>query len=252
MKPALLALALVFTGCTAPVSSPPTTNDGEGDGDATDDKKRGKEVDGTTSGDHTAAASDDSAGGATGVPGDTPALCKQAAASALNANTSPCPLFGASSPWNKLALGSVDPNSAAMAQNLRAAFTKTGHTFDLAGTGDYPDYGVPLYYADASTPKVMMKDSTGWWPGMTMPLPPSAAPSVGTDHHLSIWDVSTNTLYEVWDARKAGDGSWSGGLGAKFDAAGSGYQTTKGAGSARALWRVRDRWKHTLSGDEGR
>jgi len=239
MKPVALALAFVLVGCTS-VMDPPTANDdGQKSGESNDGTsktpKNGTAADSSGDEMNTGISTDDPAGGKAPTPPPPPvplAECKQAAASALNANTSPCPLFAASSPWNQPAKGAADANSAAMIANLKSAFA--GRGFDLAGTDDYPDYGVPLYYADASTPKVAVKDKYGWWPGFaTMPIPAEAKPAVGTDHHIAIWDVAGNTLYEVWDFSKSGNG-WAGGLGAKFDTTGTGYQTNPWAGSARA------------------
>lgn len=161
-------------------------------------------------------------------------------ANVMNANTYPCPLFGSSSPWNTPATGLVDPQSAIMISSntvgsLKYSFTQRGSGFDIAGTTSYPDYGIPLYYADSLTPRINIGDNTGWWGGMTaVPMPSQAKPAVGTDHHLSIWDVSNHTIYEFWNMTKASNGTWSAGLGAKFDTNGVGYQNTVGAGSARA------------------
>jgi hypothetical protein len=230
---ALVSLATLAVGCVTvvPASTRDSNDDPEGSDGASTSKAPGS------------SSNEPSPAGEKGDDGaeapSTPSACTPGAVSALNANTSPCPLFGASSPWNGTARGSADPNSATMIANgpgsLKAAFTKAGKGFDIAGTDDYPDYGVPLYYSDAATPKVAIKDKYGWWDGFAaMPLPAKASPAVGTDHHLTIWDGPTNTLYEVWELTKGGDGSWSAGLGAKFDAAGSGVQTAKWAGSARA------------------
>jgi hypothetical protein len=161
-------------------------------------------------------------------------------ADSMNLSTYPCSLFGATSPWNVGAIGNVDPNSATMTSSgavgsLSYSFSNTGHGFDIQGTAVYPDYGIPLYYADNTTPRVTVSDSTGWWGGLTnVPMPAQAKPSVGSDHHLSVWDVPNHMIYEFWDTVKGSNGTWSSGLGAKLDTNGIGYQTVKGAGGARA------------------
>ncbi len=161
-------------------------------------------------------------------------------ANTMNANTYPCQLFSATSAWNVPAIGSVAPQSATMISStsvgsLKYSFNQRGAGFDIQGTSSYPDYGIPLYYADSTTPRVNVGDNTGWWGGLTnVPMPAQAKTSVGSDHHLSIWDVPNNTIYEFWDMRKASNGTWSAGLGSKLSTTGLGYQTTAWSGSARA------------------
>lgn len=160
-------------------------------------------------------------------------------ASADDAGPKPS-LFAPSSPWNVPATGTPDPASKAYVEgdglgSLAYAFTQAGKGFDIAGTDSYPDYGVPVSMADTTTPKAKVTNSTAWWPGFdAVPIPPTARPATGTDHHLAILDTSTRTLWEFWDMRQGGGGAWSAGAGAKFDADGPGYQTTPGALSARA------------------
>lgn len=149
-------------------------------------------------------------------------------------------LFAASSPWNVPATGKPDPASNAYVESgetgsLAYAFAQAGKGFDIAGTDSYPDYGVPVSIADAATSKVKVTNSTPWWPGFdAVPVPSTARPAAGTDHHLAILDGSTRTLWEFWDMKQDGDGAWSAGAGVTFDADGPGYQTTPGALSARA------------------
>ncbi|QRK10438.1 hypothetical protein JQX13_10285 [Archangium violaceum] len=149
-------------------------------------------------------------------------------------------LFSSASPWNTPATGSPDPTSALRISSdsvgsLKHAFKVAGKGFDIAGTTAYPDYGVPLYTADASTRRVRVGDTYGWWGGFSsVPLPEQATPAVGSDHHLAVWDVPQHTLYEFWELRKNEAGEWMAGAGARFDTHGMGYQTEAGALSARA------------------
>ncbi len=153
----------------------------------------------------------------------------------------PRQLFAKTSPWNTPATGSVDRNSSLMVSSasvgsLAYSFTTTGRGLAIAGTDDYPDYGVPLYEVTTSAPQVQVKDKYGWWGGgySGVPMPANATPAIGTDHHLSIWDIPNHTLYEFWEMAKNPDGTWSAGAGVKFDTRGTGYQTTPWAVSARA------------------
>lgn len=231
--PALLAVAsLSFVACVATAPE----DDASESGASTKKKAKKHTTDDAT--DDTTDDDDDTAPGTKAASTTQPQAktCTQSSAADLNASTSSCPLFSASSPWNTtVAASKVDPKSDTMIANLADVFKRTSKAgFDIAGTDDYPDYGTPLYYADASTKKVQVKDKYGWWAGFEMPIPTGATPATGTDHHLTVWDISTNQLFEVWEMVDNGDGTWSAGLGATFDATGTGTQTKPWAGSARA------------------
>ena len=148
-------------------------------------------------------------------------------------------LFGATSPWNLAANGSVDPLSTTLIDSpsstgsLQYSFNAVSRGFDIASPADAA-YGVPIYMAYASDPRIHMGDNTGWWGGLTgVPMPAGASASPGSDHHLAVWDVPGKKVYEFWNTQHIG-ASWSAGLGAVFESTGLGYQTTVSAGSARA------------------
>lgn len=171
----------------------------------------------------------------TATPTPTPAS-SLSSADVMNKNTYDGVLFNASSPWNQpiSSAARADLNSANMIQNLALGFT-SNQPFVVAL--DTTNYAVPIYYADANTPKVRVRDSTGWWDESAftaVPMPPEARPDPGSDRHLVVWDVPNAILYEYWDMVKNADGTWSSGLGAKFSSNGSGYQTGIWQGSARA------------------
>jgi hypothetical protein len=74
-------------------------------------------------------------------------------------------------------------------------------------------YTIPIYTVPATQPKVPVKID---WPTATydaefeagVPVPPTLIPSAGTDGRVSIWQPSTNTLWEFWQMRIASDGLW--------------------------------------------
>jgi len=171
----------------------------------------------------------------TPTPTPTPATTAGLTADQMNKATYAGLLFNASSPWNQPipSTAKADPNSDNMIGNLGTAFSS--HV--LSVNTDATRYAIPIYYADATTPKVTVRDSSGWWDesGFTaVPMPPQATPDPGSDGHLVVWDVPNATLYEYWKMVKNSDGTWSSGLGAKFSATGYGYQTGIWQGSARA------------------
>jgi hypothetical protein len=169
---------------------------------------------------------------ATATPSPTPSASPTPAgpsqADLLNATTLDEPLFSESSPWNVPARGAADANSDLMIGNLAAALPARGFAINT------DRYGIPLFYADASTPRVAVKNTTTWWRGFEAPIPPQAKPDPGSDHHLAVWDVSSNRVYEFWNAVKGSDGRWSASYGIWFDTTGSGHQIGNWKPSARA------------------
>jgi hypothetical protein len=153
----------------------------------------------------------------------------------------PARLFAATSPWNTPASGSVDPASDAMTSSGRRgslvdSLAGAGRTLDIAGTDDYPDYGIPVFEADAATPRVAVADTYGWWGGgfAAVPVPVDAMPARGTDHHLCIVDRASHTLWEFWEMTRTADGRWTAGAGARLDLTGPGYQSEPDKLGARA------------------
>lgn len=115
--------------------------------------------------------------------------------------------YTADSPWNTpiAADAPIDPNSAAMIATIQASNTGTLRS-------DPTRYAYPVYFADASTPRVTLVCSgyvsvierdgsrnlipTG---EMTnVPLPAGATPSEGTDGQIIVIDVATGDEYDIW------------------------------------------------------
>jgi len=165
-------------------------------------------------------------------PSPTPTSSALPTADQMNKNTYDGVLFSTTSPWNTPipTTARADPNSASMIQNLALAFSNK-HAFNV----NISSYAVPIFYADATTPRVMVRDSTGWWGGFNLaPIPAQALADPGSDQHMVVWDVPHGLLYEYWHMGKNADSSWSAGFGVKFGATGAGYHTKLWQGSARA------------------
>ena len=81
-------------------------------------------------------------------------------------------------------------------------------------------YSTPVYIVPLSQPRVpVVLDA--WNPSLKralsegVPIPPHARPAVGTDAHLTIYQPSTDTMWEFWKASKRTDGwhaSWGGAM----------------------------------------
>ncbi len=78
-------------------------------------------------------------------------------------------------------------------------------------------YASPVYYANSSTPKVNVKEWDCQHKGYSdkglseqlsqVPIPSNATPADGTDSEMSVYDPTTDTLWEFWKMQKV-DGNW--------------------------------------------
>jgi hypothetical protein len=70
----------------------------------------------------------------------------------------------------------------------------------------------PLYVVPANQPTVRVTLDAGAWATSlqtafeSVPIPSTAEPARGPDGHMTIWQPSTNRLWEFWLARKRDDG----------------------------------------------
>ena len=133
-------------------------------------------------------------------------------------------LFAADSVWN-----------TPVAANSELDPTSDQRVGELAGTIEtqisrnrlYPDfaaesYSSPLYIAPDDAPTSRVTLDTGSWGRYLqaaldegVPIPPDAQPANGSDGHLSVYQPSTDTLWEFWRAVRRDDGwhaSWGGAM----------------------------------------
>lgn len=119
--------------------------------------------------------------------------------------------FHPSSPWNSPIppAPALDPRSHAIVRHL-----SSGRHPAIANIGAY---GVPVYEADASTPRYDVRCDRPW--GLCdleregVPIPLNAVPSGGSDAAMVVIDRSAGKVYEFWRAHRVGDGwrtSWGG------------------------------------------
>ena len=137
-----------------------------------------------------------------------------------------CPVFPVDHVWNvRVDALPVDPASDAYVASIGAEASMhpdfgaglwegraIGIPFDVVGP-DQPAVAMTFAYADESDPG-------------PYPIPPDAfvegAPGPGQpvpdgDRHVLVLESGSCTLYELFDAERQGDGSWSAGSGAVFD-----------------------------------
>lgn len=121
------------------------------------------------------------------------------------------PPYAGASPWNVPVPTdvAVDPSSASKVATMDPANAKL--------TSDPTQYTFPVYYADASTPRVPVTYVDGWFSDVsnggatlvntrsrdpskrvtTMPIPPGTTASAGSDAQIIVIDKGTG---EEWDA----------------------------------------------------
>jgi hypothetical protein len=102
----------------------------------------------------------------------------------------------------------------------------------------------PLYTVPAGQPNVRVTLSPGSWKlGLqktfeAVPIPPTAAPASGPDGHMTVWQPSTNRLWEFFHASKLADG-WHADFGGSMSNTSSSpgyYDTASWPGLSQSYW----------------
>jgi hypothetical protein len=120
----------------------------------------------------------------------------------------PLPVFGPDSVWRR-PLGRharIDPLSALYVRRL--ARTAAGGAWI-----NTTEYSTPVYRVPARQPgvRVTLDQPRGVNADLRralarVPIPAGARPAAGTDGNLVVWQPATDTLWELWGARRARDG----------------------------------------------
>jgi len=196
---------------------------------------------GGTSGDATASGGTPSAGPSTGGAQDGhgtggatsggSGASGTGGSSAASASSGVYRPFAADSPWNTPIADPpmLDPNSDALIADFESS-SEWGEHLDV----NLDEYSIPLFWADASTPRVTMTarnvGGTGFSGGSDragasaeVPMPDGAAPDPESDHHLLIVDRDADVEWGFWDTSDS-DGEWACGVGAMLDLSGSGVR----------------------------
>jgi hypothetical protein len=166
-----------------------------------------------------------------------------------NASTAPVSttstLFAPNSIWNRVlpADTALDPNSGPMV----SALAQEAHNEWQNGTGPWvaTDSYSTTYYtvgADQPTVSVALDSPIGVRASLqaafsAVPIPANAIPGGGTDAVMTIYQPSTDRLWEFWEARKLSDGwhaAWGGAI--QHVSTSPGYYTTSSWTSAATNW----------------
>lgn len=128
-----------------------------------------------------------------------------------------CPMFPADNAWNSDVSGlPVHASSSAWRSSIGAG----GHLkADFgSGTWDGGPIGIPYTTVGAGQPGVPVDfDYASESDPGPYPIPADAPREWGSDHHVIVVDTSDCTLYELYDADRRPDGSWSAGSGAVWN-----------------------------------
>ncbi len=156
-------------------------------------------------------------------------------------------LFAANSVWNQplAANAPLDPDSG----RLIAQFASEAEAEGGAGTGPFVEtygYTTPIYVVGPFQRTVRVAidtDQNSTWvhslqgASDAVPIPPNARPSAGTDSQITIYQPSTDRLWEYWHFRRKGDG-WHARWGGAIDDVSSspGYYTPLSWNGAMSIW----------------
>lgn len=117
----------------------------------------------------------------------------------------------------------LHPESAAIVADL--ADQVSSRYNGVAAVNAY-EYGVSFFEATPDTPRVDVEfwdcQNKGYFPEdlapalVNVPIPPKAVPAAGTDNSLAVYDPTSDTLWEFWNAERT-DTGWRACWGGRID-----------------------------------
>ena len=180
----------------------------------------------------------------------SPILAAGASTATVRASQADERSFANNSPWNVPIR--QNPMLDAQSADKVAHLSQEGR-----GYASLYESGVPIFDADAFTPKARVKCTKPWGDCQLesgpVPIPSQAQPNSSTDAAMIVIDRSTGKVYEFWQARKINDRSWQTswggvvdirGVGTPGQAVGSGVAAL--AGVVRIAEFMRGRIDHAL------
>ena len=153
-------------------------------------------------------------------------------------------LFAPDSVWNAplATTAPLDPSNATLVRTLQNTVAQNM----AAGWGPWigTDGTSPLYTVPANQPTVPVRLDAGAWNGAlqqaldAVPIPPNAQPAAGPDGHLTVWQPSTDRMWELFQAQRMADG-WHasyGGAMANVSRSPGYYDTSSWPGLSQPSW----------------
>lgn len=146
---------------------------------------------------------------------------KAAAPPSSQASSAGCAIFTPDNIWHRdISALPVAPRSATYIASIGAA--KAVHADFGSGTYDGAPFGIPVTDVSTAVPAVPVTfDYAGESDPGPYRIPPTAlvegGPAATGDRHVVVFDHTRCADYELWNASRRGDGSWTAGSGAVFD-----------------------------------
>jgi hypothetical protein len=136
---------------------------------------------------------------------------------AAQASNVPFNPFSPTSFWNAptAAAAPLAANSQTMVNDLASQVTTYGSWLNTT------KYSIPAYVVPADQPTVGVH-LTSWGPDLQLalnavPIPPGAKPAAGGDESLTVWQPSTDKLWDFWGLTQSTTGAWSTKWGGEMD-----------------------------------
>jgi hypothetical protein len=141
--------------------------------------------------------------------------CLSACASSDGRSKPPERFFAKGSVWNRPLnqRTPLAPDSSRLVGELQRQVRYAGAWINTN------QYSVPIVTVSARQPAVTVHLDTTYAPlakdFSRVPVPPNAKPAAGGDHHLVVWQPSSNTMWEFWLMHRS-HGAWHARWGAKI------------------------------------
>jgi hypothetical protein len=153
------------------------------------------------------------------------------AAAAAGGAEAPFRFFAPGSPWNRQ-LPKTAPLDSSSSEISDALYREVKHELesDQGPSISTTSNSVPVYTVPAGQPTVPVELTSAFtMPALSsawsaVPLPPTAQPAPGKDHHLVVWQPSSDRLWEFWHLVD-GAGGWQAGWGGAMQNASTNFGT---------------------------
>ena len=129
----------------------------------------------------------------------------------------PFDAFSPTSFWNTplAATAPVDPSSQSYVSDLVSQVNSYGAWMNTTS------YSIPAYVVPATQPTVAVHHTT-WGPDLqqqfnAVPIPPGATAAAGSDGSLTVWQPSTDKMWDFWQLSQSSSGAWSARWGGEMD-----------------------------------
>jgi len=154
-------------------------------------------------------------------------------------------MFAADSVWNT-PLANDAPIDRSSPDLINWLVDQVRQEFEHGPTPDIETVtdSTPIYRVARNEPtvRVALENKTAWGRSLarafaSVPIPPRAQPAAGSDAHMTIWQPSTNRMWEFWELHRTSSG-WRAAWGGAMDdvSRSPGYYTAQSWPGAEPYW----------------